>query len=279
MQLVCVGDNVADYYHKKDKYYVGGSAYNVSVLSNRLGLETAYIGTFGTDENGQYLVDFLKKEEVDISHISIKEGINAFSEVKEIKGKSEIIKVDKGVYKSFSLSKKDLDYIANFDLLHTTLYSYTEKYLPFFKESGLKVSFDFSFSREKNYIEKNIPYIDIAFFSAEGEDIDKLKKEMAKIYKLGVTYVIFTLGNEGVLALYDDEYFYQKVKEVEVIDSLGAGDAFISKFLTEIINKEKKNKKEVKKILTKSVNFAAKNCTHYGTIAKRDKLGGNYKNE
>lgn len=270
MQLVCVGDNVADYYHKKDKYYVGGSAYNVSVLSKRLGIDTAYMGTFGTDENGQFLIDFLKKEKVDISHISKREGENAFSEVKEIKGESEIVKVNKGVYKKFSLSKKDLNFIANFDLLHTTLYSYTEKYLPFFNESGLKVSFDFSFSREKNYINKNVPYIDIAFFSAEGEDLDKLKKEMAEIYKLGVSYVIFTLGSKGVLALYDDKYFYQKAKEVEVVDSLGAGDAFISKFLTEIINKEKITRKGFKKILTKSVNFAAKNCTHYGTIAKID---------
>ena len=267
MSLICVGDNVADYYHKKDKFYPGGSAYNVAVLSKRLGIKTAYIGRFGTDGPGQYLVDFLKKENVDVSNISVIEGANPFSEVKKVKGKNKIVKVDKGIYKGFSLDDNDLEFISDFDFLHTTFYSYTEKYLSAFKEKGVKVSFDFSFCREKNYLKKTIPYVDFAFFSGEGEDREKLKKLMTSIYELGADYVIFTLGEKGVLALYDDKFYYQNAKETKVIDSLGAGDAFISMFLTNIISKkENLEEGDFRKILKESVDFAAENCKHYGSI-------------
>ena len=269
MALVCVGDNVADYYHKKDKFYPGGSAYNVAVLAKRLGVDTAYLGTFGTDGPGQYLVDFLEKENVDISHISVIEGPNAFSEVKEVEDKSKIIKVDKGVYKNFNLDENELDFIGNFDVLHTTFYSYTEKYLSDFKEKGLKISFDFSFCRDKNYLKKTVPYVDLAFFSGKGEDKESLKELMFFIYNLGADYVIFTLGEKGVLALYNNKFYQQKAKETKVIDSLGAGDAFISMFLSNYISKNNVKENEFKKILEKSVDFAAENCRHYGTIKIR----------
>jgi len=269
LSLVCVGDNVADFYNKKKRFYPGGSAYNVAILSKRLGVDTAYLGTFGTDGPGEYLVEFLEKENVDISHISVLEGNNAFSVVKEVEGRSEIVKVDKGVYKNFCLSEKDLDFIESFDLLHTTFYSYTEEYLPIFKEKGLKVSFDFSFCRDKNYLKKTVPYVDLAFFSGEKDNKEKLKELMTFIYNLGAKYVIFTLGEKGVMALYNDKYFYQEAKEIEVIDSLGAGDAFISMFLNNFNFKDSIRESDFKKILKKSVDFAAKNCKHYGTIKIR----------
>ena len=270
MSLVSVGDNVADYYHAKEKYYPGGSAYNVSVLSRRMGVKSAYLGTFGTDNSANFLIDFLKKEKVDISHITVKEGANAFSEVKTIAGKSEIVKVDKGVYKNFSLEEKDLKFIEGFDYLHTTLYSYTEKYLSLFQKFGLNVSFDYSFTRDKKYIRKTAPYVDIAFFSAEGEDKDKLKDLMSSIYKLGPQYVIFTLGKDGVIALYNEKFYNQKAPNVNIVDTLGAGDAFISKFLCSIIDKNFIKEDEIKNILKRSVNFASETCTHYGTV-KLDK--------
>ncbi len=266
MSLVSVGDNVADYYHAKEKYYPGGSAYNVSVLSMRMGIESAYLGTFGTDKSANFLTDFLKNEKVDISHITVKEGANALSEVKTVAGKSEIIKVDKGVYKDFSLEEEDFNFIKEFDYLHTTLYSYTEKYLPLFHKLGLKVSFDYSFTRDKKYIRKTAPYVDIAFFSAEGEDKDKLKDLMSSIYQLGPQYVIFTLGKDGVIALYNEKFYYQKAPNINVVDTLGAGDAFISKFLASIIDKKVIEEDELKNILKRSVNFASETCTHYGTV-------------
>ena len=275
MSLVCVGDNVADYYYQKEEFFPGGSAYNVAVLSQRLGMETAYIGRFGNDGPGEYLLDFLQKENVDISHVEVGEGSNAFSVVKKIAGESKITKVDKGVYKNFSLDNSDLNFIKNFDLMHTTLYSYTEKYLSFFREEDINISFDFSFCRDFNYLKKLVPDVNLAFFSSEGEDQEKIKELMSSIYDLGADYVIFTLGKEGVLVLVNNQFHYQKAKKTKIIDPLGAGDAFISMFLNDFISNHKVNDNEqlknyeLKKILKKSVDFAAKNCRHYGTIKIR----------
>ena len=53
MKLVCVGDNVADFYPEEGILYPGGSTYNVAVLARRYGARTAYLGTFGNDIAGQ----------------------------------------------------------------------------------------------------------------------------------------------------------------------------------------------------------------------------------
>lgn len=68
----------------------------------------------------------------------------------------------------------------------------------------------------------------------------------------------------------NEKFYYQKAPNINVVDTLGAGDAFISKFLVSIIDNKVIEEDELKNILKRSVNFASKTCTHYGTV-KLDK--------
>ncbi|MFW6034732.1 MAG: PfkB family carbohydrate kinase [Halothermotrichaceae bacterium] len=262
MSLICVGDNVADYYHQKNKFYPGGSAYNVAVLAGRLGMETAYIGAFGTDIAGKYLVNVLKKEGINTSHIDIKDGKNAYSHIIVENGEGKVEKVDKGVYEKFTLTEGDLQYISQFQYLHTTVYSYTEKYLQCFKESGVVVSFDYSFKSAFNYLEETAPYVDIAFFSKDMIS-DDTKSFMSSVSQAGPDYVIVTLGREGVMALYQQEFYHQSVREVEVVDTLGAGDNFIAMFIYCLANGV-----SLPETLKKSTVIAAESCKNYGAIGR-----------
>ena len=261
MDLVCVGDNVADYYPEKNMFYPGGSAYNVAILTGRYGLKPAYIGTFGSDIAGKHQLKVLEKEGIDSSHITIKSGMNAISRIINRDGQSKVVKVNKGVYKQFALQEEDLSFISKFNYLHTTIYSYTEKYLSQFKESGLVISFDYSFKSTDKYLQDTAPYVNIAFFS--GEDINmNLKKFMRFISKLGPEYVIVTLGNEGVMAFYDGNYYFQPAPQIQVVDTLGAGDSFIAMFLNCFIKKNF----SLPRALKISTQRAAECCQKYGSI-------------
>jgi len=62
---------------KKFAKYVGGGAANISVGLARLGLKTALITKLGNDELGEYIVEFLSKESIDVSQIKkTREGKN-----------------------------------------------------------------------------------------------------------------------------------------------------------------------------------------------------------
>ena len=84
--IFAVGDNVADYYPEQKKIYAGGGAYNVAVISRRLGAKTAYYGAFGTDQNAKFLYDTLKKEQVAYPVNDIRKGRNAVSIIEKNKG-------------------------------------------------------------------------------------------------------------------------------------------------------------------------------------------------
>ena len=51
------------------------------------------------------------------------------------------------------------------------------------------------------------------------------------MFQLENQMVIVTNGEEGVHVFYRDDVFYQKAFQVEVVDTTGAGDAFMGAFL------------------------------------------------
>lgn len=268
-RLVCVGDNVADYYPEEKILYPGGSAYNVAVLARRYGAKTAYLGTFGSDIAGKYLIEVLEAEGVDNSHISIIEGRNAISRVVNKDGQSQIVNVDKGVYKEFSLSKKELGFVQRFDFLHTTAYSYTEEYLPLLKRNGFIISFDYSFRTDLVYLEQTSPYVDIAFFSAVGINGD-IREFMVNVSELGPEQVVVTMGKKGVLAFHNKKFYCQPAVYVRVVDTLGAGDAFIAMYLRSLGKGF-----SIPEILEKASKKAADCCKVFGSIGrgKKDREG------
>src|SRR6266404_8696906 len=53
---------------------VGGSPFNIAVGVRRLGTPVTFVGKFGDDQFGEALVEFLKNESIDVTHIVREEG-------------------------------------------------------------------------------------------------------------------------------------------------------------------------------------------------------------
>ena len=54
--------------------FVGGSPLNISVACSRLGVKTSLLTAIGNDKVGEFIINFLKREKVNIETIPVKDG-------------------------------------------------------------------------------------------------------------------------------------------------------------------------------------------------------------
>lgn len=234
-KVLGLGDNVVDKYINRNIMYPGGNALNFSVYSTLLEHEAAFCGKFGTDGTATYIKSVLDELKVDHSCCRTFEGENGYAVVKLIDGDRHFITSNKGgIAKEnpWNFTKEDLDYFKEFALIHTSLNSYIEQDLPRIKESGVPVSYDFSYRWDDKYLAAVCPYITIAFLSCSHLTTLERRREMQKILDLGVKVVVGTVGEEGSYVMFDGQELYEPAYLLErPVDTMGAGDAYLSAFL------------------------------------------------
>ena len=170
MKLAGVGDNVVDRYRDLGTMFPGGQALNVAVYARRFGIESAYLGAIGDDVAGRHVLSAMRAEHLDLIRLRVIPGPNAFAEVTLRGGNREFTGGSAGVSK-FRLDPEDLDYLAGFDLLHSSESSYLEDQLALLA-SVRPISFDFSVRRDPAYIRPLLPHVAIAEFSLADLDDD-----------------------------------------------------------------------------------------------------------
>lgn len=233
--IAAVGDNCIDYYINSEQAFPGGNPVNVAVYTQRLGEKASYIGAVGNDSYGQVIVNALTNKGVDTSHIHILEGATAVTEVSIIGGDRKFGDYREGVLAEFRLSKEDIDFVGQHDLIVSGIWGMIENDLPQLKDTGKPIAFDFSDQFNHPLVSKIIPYVDYAFFAAEDEDEAELVEKMKAYYSQGPKMVIVTRGKNGSMA-YDGKQIYQcGIVNCKVVDTMGAGDSFIAGFLTALL--------------------------------------------
>jgi fructoselysine 6-kinase len=259
MKLAGVGDNVVDRYWDLGTMFPGGQALNVAVYAHRFGVEAAYLGVLGDDVAGRHILGAMQAESIDIARVRVVPGRSGFAEVALVEGNRVFLGGGPGV-SEFRLNDADLAYLAAFDLIHSSESSYLEDQLELL--AGVApLSFDFSVRRDPAYIEPLLAHITVAEFSLS--DLDDAAAEMwlKRIHGLGPRLVLATRGPAGAL-LYDGQAFWrQAAVDTELIDTLGAGDAFIARFLVGVLREE-----PVEGSLAAAAAAAANTCGAYGAF-------------
>lgn len=258
MDIITIGDNCIDVYSFQNKSYPGGNAVNVAVYSKRYGVGASYVGVVGSDENGEKIIEEIQNHNVDVSHIHVKEGQTAVTHV-ELKGNDRcFVNYEEGVLANFTLSQEDILHINNHKIVHSAISGHCEYYFQRFKQSGMITSFDFSDEINSPLTQWLPKYVDYSFFSYVGDD-NFIRDFLINVQKLGCKVAIATLGEEGSIA-YDGTKFYKLgVKNTKLVDTMGAGDSFISGFLYGVLNKY-----STKKCLELGTENAARTITYYG---------------
>ena len=266
-RIIGIGDNVVDRYLYKNKMYPGGNAVNVPVLAKRSGLaEAAYIGCLGTDAAGAHVLAALRSEGLDTSHVRVMEGPNAYANVTLVDGDRTFLSGDMGgsvgVSHNIVLNKEDEAFIATYQLIHTSVYSGINDSLPQMKAIGPAISYDYSDHLNLDEIRNTLPYVDFAIFSGGDGDEEVLRDFIAKVVELGPKHILMTRGSKGSMLYRDGVYYHQGIYHIDhVVDTMGAGDSFIARYLAGIYSGE-----ETQQSMANAAEFAAKNCLVAGTF-------------
>ncbi|WP_213619348.1 fructoselysine 6-kinase [Paenibacillus sp. J22TS3] len=230
MRIVTVGDNCMDVYQASGKAYPGGNPVNVAVYLTELGAEAAYIGWVGTDIYGDIMIQAIQEKGVNTSRVSKKTGKTAVTQVEMVDNDRKFGDYDEGVMAHFSLTPEEINFAGNYQLVHSGIWGHADKYFPEFKQKGLITSFDFSDQLNDDLVQTLPPHVDYPFFSYTQDD-DYIRGLLMEVKQRGAQIAVATLGENGSLA-YDGERFYTYgVGEVDVVDTMGAGDSFIAGFI------------------------------------------------
>lgn len=229
----------------------GGDALNASVNLTRLGVgdEILFVGVVGDDVFGRITTDYLKGRGVNTSGIIVKPECNSIYTV---------ILIDKNNERHFlfygnaarNLSVDDViaqigddtEYLHIGSLMSLDMLEYDnlKRLFSYAQERGVHTSFDVTYDQTEAWFKKleaGFPYTDI-FFASYEEGI-KISggltdpAEMAEYFKnCGVKKFVLKLGEKGCYAT-----DFERVIEVpaytglRVVDTTGAGDAFVSGYL------------------------------------------------
>ncbi|MDK2902546.1 MAG: 2-dehydro-3-deoxygluconokinase [Clostridiales bacterium] len=241
------------------KRLIGGAESNVAIGVSRLGHSAGWISRLGDDPFGRFINNFIRGEGVDTSRVVFDEMHPTGVYFKEIKagGDVTVYYYRKGSAAS-TMSPADLDedYIKNARILHVSgitpalsdnCRETVFKAMEIAKVSGVTISFDpnirlklWSGRQAAEVLKEMARYADIVLPGIdEGEIIfgSRDPKTIAEEFlKLGASTVAVKLGKEGAMAATRDEEIMSPAFDAgPVIDTVGAGDAFASGFLTGIL--------------------------------------------
>ena len=208
---------------------------NVAVYFVRLGGEASYTGVVGTDEYGKIMKEKMAEKGVDVSHIRFEEGSTAITHVELIDGERVFGEYEEGVLKDFKLTREEIDFLCEHDMVVTGLWGYIHENLAEIQSRGVKTAFDAATRPDDEAARIAIPSTDYLFFATDDGDTPELRAQMKDIFDRGPKLVITTLGDKGSIVYDGNEYKTFGIIPCNVVDTMGAGDSYIAGFLKGIL--------------------------------------------
>lgn len=258
--VITIGEILADFVPEKNYYLLrpGGAVSNVAVNLSRFGVKTGIISKIGKDFLGNFLIEFLKKNKVDVSYVT---GIDNH------KTGLVFVFLDKKGERDFSfygapsadqfLNKNDIksEYIKSCKILHfgsIGMIGYssrcaTLKAIKIARKNGKIITYDpnvrlnlaeGNINKFRENIKKYFKYADIIKLSKEELkflfDIEIYELKKKNIF--GNKIVFISCGAAGCYVKYRNFLKYIPGYKVKVIDTTGAGDAFMAGILYKILD-------------------------------------------
>ena len=103
--------------------------------------------------------------------------------------------------------------------------------------------------------------MDIAFASCGDTPEEEIKKLCEALKARGCRMTVATRGGKGSMIYDGEQYYTQKPKQVDAVDTLGAGDSFATAFLLAMLEK-----KDIHAAMEAGAEFAAKTCLVNGAF-------------
>ena len=276
--IVGIGEILWDHFEDKDNYVLGGAPFNFAYHVNQFGLNSLVISAIGNDKLGQKLEADVKEKNVPymLEHLNLPTGV---VNIKEVDGKPRYD----------ILTERAWDYIPNTEQLKEiaantkaacfgslaqrleTSRNSIFAFLDAMPSDALRI-FDINL-RQKWYTEEviktslqkaNVLKIndnELLIIQRMFGYIDITQENTCRLimrdYQLDM--LILTCGDKGSYIFTKDEMSYLSTNDIEVVDTVGAGDSFTASFIASIL--QGKTILEAHRI---AVNVSAFVCTQEG---------------
>lgn len=232
----------------------GGAPMNTLVGVVRLGISAGAVAAVGDDPFGQFLIRELKRNNVDTSHIIVKENTRttiSFVANEPMTGERTFFFYRKPWVRETSdstLSPGDIDYsyISKAEIVHVSGFALSQNpsrkailtAVKYAKKSGVKVSFDPTLRVDvwnsensiRRLYQKMLKLADIATFSREEAEFmfktSNPKKASQAALKYGLQVVGIKLGSEGSYLKTRSKDIFMPAYKVKAVDTTGAGDGW-----------------------------------------------------
>jgi fructoselysine 6-kinase len=262
VRLLAIGDNCVDHYAELGLRFPGGNALNVAVYASRVpGVHSDYVGAVGTDDNGDFMLDQMRAQGLDESHVLRWEGETAVTTILIRGGERVFAHYLEGIQRDAALPQEALPDPSGYDLIHFSVWGFGREHIHGIRETS-KALLSCDFSNQLDDPRTGImPNLDFSFFSGRhllerGVD-PEAKLEELKDRTPGL--VAMTLGEYGSMVCDEGKIYRGKALPVKVVDTLGAGDSWIAAFLCGRLREE-----SVEESMELGHRAAAETCRRLG---------------
>lgn len=272
----------------------GGAPANVLAMASRLGGKTAFLGKVGRDAFGDFLCSVLVQNEIDSSGLAMDGSAPttlAFVQLDENGDRSFTFYRDPGADRMLTVEEIKPELIDNCRIFHFGSVSMTHdpsRSATFYaaqyaKEQGKLVSFDPNYramlwaseAEALEQINKGIAIADVLKVSEEEARLITGDEDPAsasqKLLGMGPALVLVSLGELGAYFRNHACSGYVPSYQVNVVDTTGAGDAFVGAFLWKVCSMVKEELKfmpsmELRQIISFANAAGALTATGGGAI-------------
>lgn len=258
--VATVGDNTIDQYvGDESARYVGGNAYNVAAQLAGHGNRVAYFGAVGPDAHGRTIARGLPRAGIDPVGLVTMEGRTAVTTIRLRNGERSFENEDFGVTAEYFPSDAHLQRLATASWVHIGMLPRADELRSRLAAMGGRTdaSGQGPVVSQDCAVASGFSALDVAFGSV-GESGDARSWAVSALQR-GARSAVVTRGAAGALACDGTHWYEQPAIQTDVVDTTGAGDAFIAGFISARVGGL-----DVASSLDRAAHWAARACTHRG---------------
>jgi fructoselysine 6-kinase len=258
VSVACVGDNCVDrYVDPPGLTQPGGNALNVAVHVAAAAVASAYLGIVADDADGRLLLVAARAADVDVDGVEVRrDGHTGVTIVRHADGDRIFESEDYGVAADIRLAGPVLERAARHEWVHVTRVPAAAAGLAALRERGVRTSYDLGENPGIDLVTAVCPHLDVAFVSAPSAAAAAVANVLLAA---GARTAVVTRGAGGALAADGSGIVEQPAEDVDVLDTLGAGDALIGAYIAAAVGGG-----DAAAALAAGSRAAARTCTHVG---------------
>jgi ribokinase len=239
---------------KKLNYYSGGGATNSAVSFKRLGFDVSAIFKLGKDAQADFILNDLKKENIDVSNVAYSDSLfTAISFIFPCPSGDRVVLAYRGANKELEIQDFSLEIIKKYDVVYITSLNTSPAKLLFevthyARKNNILVAINPGMNQLTTHTDefktalKNVDILTLnrseakGFFSLLQNTQFTIESFFKEVSLLGPKVIAVTDGSQGVYVFCDNTiYFHPSIEPEKLVNTLGAGDAFGSCFVANLL--------------------------------------------